>query len=54
MQRNLAKKIQAKQESGLTAVRLKQDPTFYMMSLILTLCLTTIANSSTAMTKNTW
>ena len=27
---------------------------FCVMSLILTLCLTTIANSSTAMTKNTW
>ena len=26
MQRNLATKIQAKRESGLTAVRLKQDP----------------------------
>ena len=26
MQRNLATKIRAKQESGLTAVRLKRDP----------------------------
>ena len=26
MQRNLAKKIRAKQESSLTTVRLKQDP----------------------------
>ena len=26
MQRNLATKIQAKRESGLTAVRLKRDP----------------------------
>ena len=29
MQRNLATKIRAKRESGLTAVRLKRDPPVY-------------------------
>ena len=30
MQKNLAKKIRAKRESGLTAVRLKRDPPVYI------------------------
>ena len=30
MQRNLATKIRAKRESGLTAVRLKRDPPVYI------------------------
>ena len=32
MQKNLAKKIWAKRESGLTAVRLKRDPPVYRQS----------------------
>ena len=32
MQRNLATKIRAKRESGLTAVRLKRDPPVFILS----------------------
>ena len=34
MQRNLATKIQAKWESGLTAVRLKRDPPVLSMNIV--------------------
>ena len=41
MQRNLATKIQAKWESGLTAVWLKQDPPVNMVTkCIVPICIT--------------
>ena len=33
MQKNLATKIRAKRESGLTAVRLKRDPPVFISSI---------------------